>query len=198
MTKVVGITGGIGSGKSTLIKHIKKRRYPVHDSDSVVKTIYKKPTSKFKLYLNKIGLKKSIKKNRIDKKDISKTIFSNPKLKNKLELFIHAEVKKKRDMFIKKHKKNKTNLIFIDVPLLLEKKLDKNFNIILSLLCPKIKRLRRVKKFRNIPESLFKLILNNQTSDVERLKRSDYCIYNNKSKKMLFINFDKFLKKINT
>ena len=110
MTKVVGITGGIGSGKSTLIKHIKKRRYPVHDSDSVVKTIYQKPTSKFKLYLNKIGLKNSIKKNRIDKKDISKTIFSNPKLKNKLELFIHAEVKKKRDMFIKKHKKTKQTL----------------------------------------------------------------------------------------
>ncbi len=43
MTKVIGITGGIGSGKTTLCKHLKKKGYPVHDSDKFVSSIYKKP-----------------------------------------------------------------------------------------------------------------------------------------------------------
>ena len=41
MTKIIGITGGIGSGKSTLSEHLKKLRFPVHESDKVVSKMYK-------------------------------------------------------------------------------------------------------------------------------------------------------------
>ena len=46
MTKIIGITGGIGSGKSTLSEYLKKLRFPVHESDKVVSKMYKKPKAK--------------------------------------------------------------------------------------------------------------------------------------------------------
>ena len=61
MTTIVGLTGGIASGKSTVVHFLKKKRFAVHDSDKVVKNIYSKPAPKFIKYLKKI--KKRTKKN---------------------------------------------------------------------------------------------------------------------------------------
>ena len=55
MTKVIGITGGIGSGKSTLSEYLKKRGIPVHESDKVVYKMYKKPKKKIYRIYNKAG-----------------------------------------------------------------------------------------------------------------------------------------------
>ena len=61
MTKLVGITGGIGSGKTTFSNHIKKLGYLVHESDMVVSEIYTKPKKKFLSFIKqKISIKKKI------------------------------------------------------------------------------------------------------------------------------------------
>ena len=57
MTKLVGITGGIGSGKTTLSNHLKKLGYLVHESDVVVSEIYTKPKKNFLVLLKKKFLK---------------------------------------------------------------------------------------------------------------------------------------------
>ena len=56
MTKVIGITGGIGSGKTTLSNHLKKIGYAVHESDKVVSEIYKKPSTNFINFLKDLLL----------------------------------------------------------------------------------------------------------------------------------------------
>ena len=60
MTKIIGLTGGIASGKTTISSFLKKKKYAVHDSDAVVKKIYLKPNNSLFRLLNKIGLSKSI------------------------------------------------------------------------------------------------------------------------------------------
>ena len=65
---VIGLTGGIASGKTTIMNFLKKKKFAVHDSDAVVKKIYSKPEPKFLSYLKKTNLKNSIKGNKIDKK----------------------------------------------------------------------------------------------------------------------------------
>ena len=67
MTLIVAITGGIGSGKSTFSKEIKKRRLKLLDSDKEVSLIYKNPNTNFLNYLKKIGLGKSIKNKKLTK-----------------------------------------------------------------------------------------------------------------------------------
>ena len=58
---VVGITGGIAAGKTTITKFLKSKGYFVHDSDEVVRGAYSKPKKSFLRFLKKIGLGKSIK-----------------------------------------------------------------------------------------------------------------------------------------
>ena len=193
MTKTIAITGGIGSGKSTFCSKLKEKGFKIHSSDEQVAKIYKNPDKKFVTYLSAIGLSKSISKKNIDKKIISKIIFENKQIRKKLELYIFKIVRKKRSDFIKKEKQKKTKLIFIDIPLLFENNLEKQFNKVISIIASKQLRLKRLKKTRKMTENQFKNITRSQTSDVIRKKKSDYVIYNNSTLKDYKIKINKLI-----
>ena len=194
MTFVIGITGGIGSGKSTFSKKLIEKGYRVHDSDKEVQSIYKNPTKDFIKLLNKIGLVKSINKNSINKKIIAKNIFQNPETKQKLERYIFNIVREKRSRFIKSEKKKKTNKIFIDVPLLFENNLDNIFDEIICIIASRNKRYERLKAKKRITKNLFKNILKSQTSDRVRKERADRIIYNNSTKKSYLSKINMFIR----
>ncbi len=196
MTKIIAITGGIGSGKSTFCNKLKEKGFTFHSSDEQVAKIYKNPEKKFVTYLRTIGLSKSISKKNIDKKIISKIIFENKQIRKKLELYIFKIVRKKRSDFIKKEKQKKTKLIFIDIPLLFENNLEKQFNKVISIIASKRVRLKRLKKTRKMTENQFKNITQSQTSDVIRKKKSDYVIYNNSTLKDYKIKINKLISKL--
>ena len=179
MTQIIAITGGIGSGKSTLCSKLKEKGFKIHSSDEQVAKIYKNPEKKFITYLHSIGLSKSISKKNINKKIISKIIFEDKQIRKKLELYIFNIVRKKRSNFIKKEKQKKTKLVFIDIPLLFENNLEKQFHKVISIIASKQIRLKRLKKTRKMTETQFKNIIRSQTSDLLRKKKSDYVIYNN-------------------
>ena len=120
MTIFVGLTGGIATGKSTIVKFLQKNGHKVHDSDLIVNKIYSQPNNQLFANLKKIGLSKSIKNKKIDKRVIRDEIFSDTVKKKKLEKFIHKEVRKSRNLFIKKHNNKKNKIIFFDIPLLCE------------------------------------------------------------------------------
>ena len=196
MTKTIAITGGIGSGKSTFCSKLKEKGFKIHSSDEQVAKIYKNPEKKFVTYLRTIGLSKSISKKNIDKKIISKIIFENKQIRKKLELYIFKIVRKKRSDFIKKEKQKKTKLIFIDIPLLFENNLEKQFNKVISIIASKRVRLKRLKKTRKMNENQFNNITRSQTSDVIRKKKSDYVIYNNSTLKDYKIKINKLISKL--
>ena len=196
MTNTIAITGGIGSGKSTFCSKLKERGFKIHSSDEQVAKIYKNPEKKFVTYLHTIGLSKSISKKNIDKKIISKIIFENKQIRKKLELYIFKIVRKKRSDFIKQEKQKKTRLIFIDIPLLFENNLEKQFNKVISIIASKRVRLNRLKKTRKMTENQFKNITRSQTSDVIRKKKSDYVIYNNSTLKDYKIKINKLISKL--
>ena len=196
MTKTIAITGGIGSGKSTFCSKLKEKGFKIHSSDEQVAKIYKNPEKKFVTYLRTIGLSKSISKKNIDKKIISKIIFENKQIRKKLELYIFKIVRKKRSDFIKQEKEKKTRLIFIDIPLLFENNLEKQFHKVISIIASKQARLKRLKKTRKMTETQFKNIIRSQTSDVIRKKKSDYVIYNNSTLKNYKTKINKLINKL--
>ena len=196
MTKTIAITGGIGSGKSTFCAKLKEKGFKVHSSDEQVAKIYKNPDKKFVTYLHTIGLSNSISKKNIDKRIISKIIFENKQITKKLELYIFKIVRKKRSNFIKQEKEKKTRLIFIDIPLLFENNLEKQFHKVISIIASKQVRLKRLKKTRKMTENQFKNITRSQTSDVIRKKKSDYVIYNNSTLKDYITKINKLINKL--
>ncbi|MDC2992595.1 dephospho-CoA kinase [Pelagibacteraceae bacterium] len=196
MTKTIAITGGIGSGKSTFCSKLKEKGFKIHSSDEQVAKIYKNPEKKFVTYLRTIGLSKCISKKNINKKIISKIVFENKQIRKKLELYIFKIVRKKRSDFIKQEKQRKTRLIFIDIPLLFENKLEKRFDKVISIIASKRTRLKRLKKTRKMTENQFKNIVRSQTSDVIRKKKSDYVIYNNSTLKDYKTKINKLISKL--
>ena len=196
MTKIVGITGGIGSGKSTLSNYLKKNGFLVHESDTVVSLMYNNPSIKFIDFIKKCGLKEALNNKRINKKFIAKKIFTNSVLKNKYEKYIHKEVRLQREDFIKKNIKKNKKVIFLDVPLLLENKLEKKFNLVLCIISTKKNRTNRVLSKNKFSKEILYKIFKNQTTDKVRRARSNVLISNNKTKKDFICSAKRVLIKI--
>jgi len=193
MTKLVGITGGIGSGKTTLSNHLKKLGYLVHESDVVVSEMYTKPKKQFLSFIKEKISKNAINHNTINKTEIANVIFNNKEIKKLLETHIHKEVQSSRDAFIKKNKKNKNKLIFADIPLLFENKLEKEFDLIICVISSEKKRTKRVLENKKFTKKNLNKILKAQTTDKERKKRSQIIINNNKTKKDFIFSVEKVL-----
>ena len=183
---IVGITGGVASGKSTIVKFLKKKRFRVHDADLEVKKIYNNPTGAFIKYLKKINLHNSIKGKKINKKSIREEIFNNKAKKTKLEKYIHNEVRKKRTIFLKKQKKLKTKIVFLDIPLLFEAKLEKICDYIILLYLPKKQRMKRALTRKGMTKNVLIKIMNSQISDMDKKKKADFVINTSKNKSTSF------------
>ena len=193
MIKVVGITGGIGSGKTTATEYLRKKGFSTHESDVVVSKIYNKPTQNFINFLKKNLSRDVVKHNKINKKKITNIVFNNEEIRKNLESYIHGVVKRARDNFIKKNQKNKKKVVFIDIPLLLENGIDKDLDLVLSVITKKKIREERVLKSKKFTKPILLKIIKLQTSDVERKKRSHIIIYNNKTKKDFIFSIEKAL-----
>ena len=193
MTKLVGITGGIGSGKTTLSNHLKKLGYLVHESDVVVSEMYTKPKKQFLSFIKEKISKDAIHYNKINKAEITNVIFSNNKIKKLLERRVHKEVQISREAFIKKHTNKKEKIIFADIPLLFEKKLEKSFDLVVCIISSEKNRIKRVLENKKFTQVNFNKILKVQTTDKERKKRSQIIINNNKTKKDFIFSVEKVL-----
>ena len=190
---VIGLTGGIASGKTTITNFLKKKKFAVHDSDSVVKKIYSNPEPKFLSYLKKTNLKNSIKGNKIDKKTIREEIFTNTEKRKLLEKYLHAKVKKSRDIFLKKNRQKKTQIVFLDIPLLFENKLEKICNYTILFYAPlKIRKQRAIRR-RGMQKKTLLKIIKSQLSDKIKKKKADFIINTSASKDWCF---NKILKTI--
>ena len=118
MVKVIGILGGIGSGKSFVAKQF---RYPVFNADNEVNKLYEKNKSCYKKLRKK--LPEYIKSFPINKVELNRAILDNKYNLKKIVSVIHPLVRSKMNNFLKKN--NKKKLVVLDIPLLIENNLNK-------------------------------------------------------------------------
>ena len=185
----IGILGDIGSGKSYVAKNF---GYPVFDADYEVSKIYKKDNKIFKK-LNK-KLPKHIYSFPINKKEITNAIL---KKKSNLKLIvkiIHKEIKKKFQLFLNKNKNKK--IIIMDIPLLLENKINKKKDILIFVDSKKSDRIKRLKKRINFNKKLFNEFKKIQLKVGYKKRKSDFIIKNDFTKNKIKINVKKILKEI--
>ena len=196
MTKLVGITGGIGSGKTTFSNHLKKLGYVVHESDVVVSEIYNNPKKNFLSFIKEKISQDATDHYKINKAEIANVIFSDNKIKKLLERRIHKEVQISREAFIKKYTKKKKKIIFADIPLLFENRLEKSFDSVICIISSKKNRTKRILKNKKFTKENLKKIIKAQTTDKERKKRSQIIINNNKTKKDFIFSVEKVLTRL--
>ena len=165
----IAITGNIGSGKSTITKIVKELGYKVFDSDKEVKKALAKKglinqiRKEFKAQIP--GL---IKRNEIDKAKLGEFVFSHPDELKKLEQIVHPKVWESKEKFIETNMNEP--VVFLDIPLLFEKKLQSKFDFIIRTRVSEEVQKKRVLKRKNMTDAKFNHIRKTQTdySGVER------------------------------
>ena len=173
----IGITGSVASGKTTASKIISSKRGPLFSADNVVRKLYKKNNFK-KLIARKLNFKvdNNFKKKLIDK------ILQRKEILKKLEKIIHPIVRREMFMFLRKNKNKK--LLFFEIPLLIESKLTKYFDVLIFIKSKKSLRLKRyILKGGSI--QLFSLLEKHQIKDTKKMKFCDHIVVNNKSLSIL-------------
>ena len=170
--KRIGILGDIGSGKTYVAKCF---GYPVFNADLEVAKIYKNNRKVFQ------KLKKEL-PNYFDsfpvkKKEIIDAILSNKKNLKKIIKIVHYEVRKKMNNFLKKNKHKK--FVVLDVPLLLENKINKKKDILIFVQSRKSEVLKRLKKRKNFNNKILNNFKRIQLSLVQKKKKSQFIIKNN-------------------
>ena len=168
----IGILGNIGSGKSYIAKSF---GYPVFDADYEVSKLYKKNKKIFKKLKKK--LPKYISSFPIDKNEITNAILSNKLNLKKIITVVHLEIRKELKLFIRKNKNKK--VIILDIPLLLENKINNKNDILVFVDSKKSEVEKRLKERLNFNRQLIKMFKKIQLSSYYKKKKSNFIIKNN-------------------
>jgi len=185
----IAVLGDIGSGKSYVAKQF---GYPVFNADTEVAKLYRKSR---KCY-NKLkkALPEYIVSFPVKKIEISKAIIADQYNLKKIIKIVHPEVKFNMNNFIKKNKNKK--LVILDIPLLMENKINKKNDILIFVDAKKKEINKRLKKRSNFNLKVVKKFKKLQFSVEVKKKQSDYIIKNNFKNSYVKKNVKKVLEKI--
>ena len=173
---IVGITGGIGSGKSLVAKTIcSLDNTAYYHADKEAKLLMNTSPSLKENIIAVFG-EKSYQDNTLDRKYISSLVFKEPKLLKSLNSIVHPAVKEHFRNFIASRKEN--TLIIYENAILFETNGDLICNIIISVNAPEEIRIKRVMERDNVTKKQVKDIIKNQWSETKRNLLSNYTILN--------------------
>jgi len=185
----IAVIGDIGSGKSYVAKQF---GYPVFNADDEVTKLYKKSRKcynklkkKLPNYITSFPVKKS---------ELSNAILDGKSNLKKIVKIIHPEVRSKMNSFIKKNKRKK--FIVLDIPLLIENKINKKKDILIFVDAKKKEINKRLKKRRNINLEIVKKFKKLQLPVEIKKRRSNFIIKNNFKSNYTQKNVKKLLRKI--
>jgi len=191
---VIGLTGGIGSGKSTITKYLKNKRIPVFDSDYEVGQLYKNKNKDLIAVIKKItDTNQIIKKTKINKKLLGDIVFNNNKKLKSLEKVIFNKLNKKRKIFLKKNKNKK--LVVLDAPLLFENKINKICDYVILAKAPLKTRIRRILKRPGMTKLKAKKIISRQMGDNKKTKLANFIVQTSFGKWYTIKSVEKILNK---
>mgnify|MGYP001292809507 CR=1 FL=1 len=166
---VIAILGDIGAGKSYVANQF---GYPVFDADHEVNKIYKNNKICFKRLKKK--LPKYIKSFPLNKIELSNAILASNNNLKKISNIVHPIVRKKMNLFFRKNKKKK--LVVLDIPLLLENKIDNKNMVLVFVQSRKLDIIKRLKKRENFNKKLFNKLKKIQLPlDYKKKKIPLYC-----------------------
>jgi dephospho-CoA kinase len=184
-TKVIGLTGGIGSGKTTIANYLLSKGIPVYISDIEAKKVMEFPE-----IIDKISTtfgKELIGANAtLDRENLASIVFNNPEKLKQLNAIVHPAVKKHFDQWIEQHQK--FPIIVKEAAILFESGSYKDCDAIITVTVPLETRIQRVLKRDGSNREKVIQRINNQISDKERIKRSQFVINNenfNETKKQV-------------
>lgn len=172
--KVIGLTGGIGSGKTTVAKMFADLGVPVYNSDREAKLLMvnsKKIRKEIKALLGERSYKKKV----LNRKYIADKVFANPELLSELNKIVHPAV---RDHFLEWSEKQDTSYIIQETAIIFENDSQSKYDYIILVTAPEAIRIERVSSRDTTSVEKIKERIANQWPDDRKVELSDYVILN--------------------
>lgn len=190
MTRIIGLTGGIGSGKSTVANYIASKGIPVYIADEEAKKI-----------MERIEVKSSIQSlfkesilnadNTLNRNKIAELVFSNPDKLKQLNAIVHPAVKNHFINWMKEHKDD--SFIIKEVAILFETGGHSDCDMVILITAPEDVRIERAMKRDNSSKESVLARIKNQLPEADKIKLSDFVIENTNLETTL-LKIDEILK----
>ena len=174
MTKIIGLTGGIGSGKTLVANYIQSLGFPVYIADNEANKIMNNQN-----VVQQIGIafgNEVLKNNSVNREKLSKIVFNNPDKLQSLNAIIHPLVKKHFDNWLNTH--NDFPLVFKEAAILFESGSYKYCDKIITVIAPLETRIQRVLERDKTPRDSILQRIQNQWTDEQKIAKSDFVIHN--------------------
>lgn len=163
----VGLTGGIGCGKSTAVDAFRVLGVPIVDADKIAKDIVKPGQQALKEIVKTFGDEILLDSGELDRALLKQKIFSDSKTLEKLEVILHPKIREEIKRQISTF--NAEPYVIVDIPLLVEKKYQEMFDRVIVVDCFSHQQIERVNLRDNMTEADIKTIVNTQAKRKERL-----------------------------
>ena len=173
---IIGLTGGIATGKSTVSAMLRDLGAPVIDADRLIKFIYNQQDTLEFIQLNSPN---SILKKRIDFQILREEFFTNSELKKNIENFLYAKLPSAFRYHV--DQLNNPSFIIYDVPLLFEKHLEQSVDITVLVYASAEIQLKRLMSRDNCSASVAQSILDSQDPIDSKTEKSDFIVENSKN-----------------
>lgn len=172
---IVGITGGIGSGKTTIAKHLNALGVPLYVADDEAKALMNR-SKVIRRKLTAIFGENAYKNNKLNRTFLAKKIFADKSLLAKMNAIVHPKV---ASHFKRWLKKQKAPYILKEAAIIFENGLQDNYDYIITVVADKDLRIERLLKRDNLNKEKILAIINNQWPDSKKMEQSDFVITNN-------------------
>jgi dephospho-CoA kinase len=175
MTKIIGLTGGIGSGKSTVAHYIASKGIPVYIADAAAKEIMEQPDviTQIKQIFHQNVITSD---GKLDRKVIGQLVFTSPELLKKLNAIVHPLVKTHFIDWLQQHKT--ASFVIKEVAILFESGGNKECDKVILVTAPEAIRIQRTMLRDNTSQEAILNRIQNQLSDAEKIQKSDFVISN--------------------
>lgn len=192
---VVGLTGGIGSGKTTILKCFQSIGVPVYIADAEAKALMNRSKIIRRKLIDLFG-SDAYKDGTLNRPYLASQIFNDRSVLSKMNAIVHPKVAAHFKRWLKKQN---ADYVLKEAAIIFENNLENQYNYIITVVADEALRIQRVIKRDNSSEEKVKSIIKNQLSDAEKIKKSDFVILNNDledAKKQVFKIHKEILKKI--
>ena len=189
----IGVTGNIGSGKTTLTKYFENYKSYIFNADKEAKNHLRNHSVLQKKIINIFG-NQIVTKNKIDFKKLAEIVFESKKNQQILNGIVWPEISMLIENSLRQAENDKYDFFIVDAALLFEANFNHFFDYIILVTADKKIRLNRALKRKNLDLSQIKKRMSLQLSDSEKIKHSNFTIYNNDKKEALQNEFNKIMK----
>jgi len=172
---VVGLTGGIGSGKTTISEHFETFGIPIYIADKEAKALMNR-SKVIKRKLIKLFGKSAYKKGKLNRSYLASKIFSDKTLLEKMNAIVHPKV---ASHFKRWLKKQDAPYVIKEAAIIFENNLESQYDYIITVVADENLRIERVMKRDDASKKKIKSIIKNQLPDAEKIDKSDFIIINN-------------------